>query len=139
MTLIYLASPYSHDNPQMRSHRAGVASQCAADLMDNQTIVYCPVAHGHCISSFSPLAASFGHDFWMRHCRAMLWNCDQLFILPLEGWRQSKGMQEEIELAKSNKMPISVIQSTHPLIEDISESWLTRNLPDAVFFPWKQS
>lgn len=136
MSLIYLASPYSHENAQMRSHRAGVASQCAADFMDNTNTVYCPVAHGHCIVNFSPRAANFTHDFWMRHCRCMLMSCDMLYVLPLEGWRESKGMEEEIALAKRIEIPIAFIQSKHPLVEDLTESWLTRNHPEAVFIPW---
>lgn len=43
-------------------------------------------------------------EFWLEGTQELLKRCDA--VLVLEGWEQSEGTKEEIELAKELRMPI---------------------------------
>lgn len=93
--MIYLASPYSSPLLTVRSFRFLQARDAAAALLRAGRLVYSPIVHGHAIAS-AHYDLPTDHDFWMRHCFDMLARCDDLMVLQLTGWRESKGVQAEI-------------------------------------------
>ncbi len=102
--MIYLASPYSHPDPQVRRMRFEAACRAAARRMEAGLVVYSPIAH-----SVPVEAQMFGqqpHEFWMRQCVAVLRRCDSLHVLMLEGWEASKGVSEEIRIAEAIGMEV---------------------------------
>lgn len=107
--LIYLASPYTHMKEEVRVKRYEEAARVAGKLMDNGYTVYSPIAHSHPIEHF--MDGDRNHDFWMRQCIDMLRRCDALYVLAIDGWDKSKGVQEEIAIAQMINMPILMISS----------------------------
>jgi len=89
--MIYLASPYKHNDPLVQAER--YAKACAArDYFLRQNVwVYSPIAHNH------P-----GYDlprtwsFWCEYDFDMLSRCDNLYVLCLDGWMESEGVNAEI-------------------------------------------
>jgi hypothetical protein len=108
MSLIYLASPYTHPDPDTVCRRYIAACAAAAILMEEGHTVFSPIAHSHGIVDFLPEALHFDHDFWMRQDLAMLALCDEVHVLPLPGWGESKGLATETALAKSRGIPVIV-------------------------------
>ena len=45
MSFIYLATPYSHKDPQVRQNRYEHACKVAGKLMEEGNLVFCPIAH----------------------------------------------------------------------------------------------
>ena len=92
--MIYLASPYSHPDRTIEQLRYKAAARVTAKLITRGQIVYSPIVHSHV------LATEYGvpntHEIWMPHCLAMLERADNLFVLMLDGWEQSKGVREEL-------------------------------------------
>ncbi len=50
--MIYLASPYSHDDPAVRQERFDAACRAAAELVRQGKTVFRPVAHSHAICRY---------------------------------------------------------------------------------------
>lgn len=94
--MIYLACPYSHESRAVRQFRFEAANKVAGVLMRRGLGVFSPLSHSH------PIVAAGGpddHDLWMGHCAAMLFHCRSIYVLQLDGWKESRGVQAEIGLA----------------------------------------
>lgn len=103
--IIYLASPYTHADPTVRSMRFLAACRAAAEMMRDGMIVYSPIAHSHPIALWNDMPVEW--KFWRRQCLAMLFQCDAMVILTLDGWEQSVGVAAEIKSATDWQIPIT--------------------------------
>ena len=95
---IYLACPYSDDSAEVRLARFHLANEYAARLIRGGNIVFSPISHSHSIAiqNDQPL----GYDFWRAQDDAFIEWCDVVYVLPLDGWEDSVGVQGEILLAE---------------------------------------
>ncbi len=96
--LTYLASPYSHPDPAVRQARFEAACRAAAELIRRGHLVFSPIAHSHCIAQHG-LPMDWG--FWEAQDRWLLAACDELWVLKLDGWQHSRGVQAEIAIARA--------------------------------------
>ena len=105
---IYLATPYTHPDPNVRENRFYRASECANRLMQEGYNVYSPITHGHLIGAIGGLPGDF--DFWQEHCLSFIrhW-ADRVIVLVQPGWQESKGVAAEIAEAQALGLPISFI------------------------------
>lgn len=94
--MIYLASPYSHPDADVREQRFHAACAAVATLMRAGHRVYSPIAHGHPLTHHR-LPGDW--PFWESHCRWHLERCDEVMVLMLDGWSESAGVQAEIAIA----------------------------------------
>lgn len=101
--MMYLAAPYSHSDPAVRERRFQTVSHVAADLVRAGHRVFSPISHSHPIAVHG-LPGDWA--FWEPFDRRMLRTCDELVVLMLDGWRESKGVQAEIDLAIEMDLPI---------------------------------
>ena len=101
--MVYLASPYSHPDLNVREERFRAACQAAADLMREGHLVFSPVAHTHPIAQFG-LPAEWA--FWESQDRHFLERCDEAVVLTLDGWEDSAGVLAEIQIAKELDKPV---------------------------------
>ncbi len=104
--MIYLASPYSHPEPAVRQWRYEAACQATAELLRRGHVVVSPIVHSHALVRFG-LPGDW--EFWQRCDAALLCRCQRLFVLTLEGWRESRGVQAEIDLAIDLDLPIDYL------------------------------
>lgn len=105
--LIYLASPYSHPSTDVREHRFQQVCAAAAELMAQGHIIFSPIAHTHPIALQGSLPLGF--DYWKRVDEVYLSRCDELWILTLDGWKDSTGIRGEIKIAQQLGMPIRYV------------------------------
>jgi len=101
--MIYLASPYSHPDAAVRETRFRDACRAAAKLMRLGHVVFSPIAHGHCICEHG-LPTDW--RFWEPFDRSQLERCDEVVVLMLDGWRESVGVQAEIQIADEVGKPV---------------------------------
>ena len=106
----YLACPYTHDSHSHRWARARLASEIAAHFMSHDDVVFSPITHGHHIEPHLPPDLGSSHDFWMSQCLPMVQWADQVILLPLQGWRESRGVTMELEFARNLNKRILVVQ-----------------------------
>ena len=101
--LIYLACPYSDADPLVEDARYQLVTKVAAALIVKTGCeVFSPVTHSHHISrAAARYALEEGidwvptYDYWMQFDYHMLDIADWLYILKLEGWRDSTGIALE--------------------------------------------
>lgn len=97
MKLIYLATPYSDPDHAVRESRFIEATRIAALLMSNGVYLFCPIAHTHPIAMAGNLPP--GWDYWQAYDRAMLFACNELWVVKMPGWDKSTGIAGEIRIA----------------------------------------
>jgi nucleoside 2-deoxyribosyltransferase len=102
--VIYLASPYTHADPDVREQRFQSACRKTADLLRNGRLVYSPIVHSHPLSL---LGLPGDWPFWAAHNRAMLARSTSLLVLQLDGWEQSRGVAAEIGIAEALGIPVA--------------------------------
>ena len=100
--MIYLASPYSHPDANVRHARYEAACQKAAEMMRDGRLVYSPIVHSHPLGE---LGLPGDWPFWAEHNRRMLGVCSGLVVLQLSGWERSRGVAEEIRIAETIGLP----------------------------------
>ena len=105
MKKIYLACPYSHKDKKVRQWRVEKVDKKAAELMMAGNLVFSPLSHSHPISEYCDVDPC-DHDFWLRQDLWVLEICDEMHILCLPGWEKSKGIQTEIDYAKSKGIEV---------------------------------
>lgn len=103
--MIYLASPYSHPNSSIRSYRFIQARRFVGQRMQLGEHVFSPIAYCH------PIAEQYGlpldHLYWMEFNRNFLLASSKMYVLMLDGWKDSPGVQDEIDFAKRHDFWIS--------------------------------
>jgi len=100
--MTYLACPYSHDDPLVREYRFNMSVIASCKLIQQNELVFSPIAHCHHISKVGELPKDW--QYWEEFDTRMISVCDSVTILDIEGLKESQGVQEEIKLAiKLNK------------------------------------
>lgn len=134
--LVYIACPYASHDPQLRAGRVLVASMAAADVAQSaKQVPFSPLTHGDTMRQFLPDGVARDHHFWMDMDITFLAACDLLLVLPLQGWRLSEGVKEEIEFATRCRTPIKFWRDSRlldrlPKYADTVASKLVLELPD---------
>lgn len=108
MSFAYLASPYSDPDATVREQRYRAALRATAKLAADGACVFSPIVHTH---HLEPLTGRKPHDFWMDLDRPILRHADKLVVLMLEGWKYSRGVAEEMEIAARAGIPIEYMEA----------------------------
>ena len=107
--LHYLASPYTSDDHRIQEARYQMAITACALLLKKNIIVYSPIVHWHVIAEqyFDiPYSTYLNND--LQH----LQNCDAMIVLTATGWKESRGVQAEITIAKELGIQIQYFSPT---------------------------
>ena len=76
----------------------------AAELMAQGLLIFSPISHTHPIHLAGNLPGDW--EFWKEYDRSFLEWADELWVMRIDGWEQSKGVKAEIEIAKGLKKEI---------------------------------
>ena len=101
--MIYVASPYSHAVLAVREARFEMACLATAQLIRKGKPTVSPIVHSHPLVKFG-LPTDW--DFWQCCDQALMSCCQEFVVLQLDGWRESRGVQAEIDLAIELDLPI---------------------------------
>lgn len=102
--LIYLGSPYTHSDKNVMQERYEKVLHLTADLLNQGFHIISPIVHCHPLSIKYNIRGDF--EFWKKYNFAILSKCDLLLVLPLDGWKESVGLQGEVIYAKENNILI---------------------------------
>lgn len=123
--MIYLATPYSDDDPEVRESRFVAVNKAAAILMNSGEHVFSPISHSHPIKKEGNLPGSW--DYWEEYDRHHLSMCDELCMFLNDGWEESTGFENEARISIKEKKKLSYIlpgdKSRAPLpeVEDFEQ------------------
>lgn len=111
MRLIYLASPFTNPNPSVRQNRrlaaAGVLAYYAKP--ETELFLYSSIVHWGYVEEFYSVPQEF--EYWKNKDFFMINKSHALWVLPLEGWKKSYGIQQELEYANDLQKPIFFVQA----------------------------
>lgn len=112
--LIYLASPYSHPDDKIRQMNYEIISKITSEMVSEGKVVMSPISYGHNLLNYTDMPSDW--DFWYNFCVTFLLRCDKLIVCKMPGWENSRGVAEEIEIAKVNNIPIEYIEPKYDKI-----------------------
>ena len=113
--MIYLASPYSHEDPAVQHHRFLVVCRVAARLMRQGHQVFSPIAHSHPIAESGGLPGDWA--FWEAYDYTMMDACKELWVVIMDGWGASKGVNAEIDYMRATGKSVRYIMPTADEVE----------------------
>ena len=104
-TLIYLASPYAHSSPTVREARLEAVRYVCGQMVNKGKIVMSPLVY------LGELAYKGVHppQGWYAFDLQLLARCDQLVVLQLPGWEDSRGVLVEIAGAQTKGLPVRLM------------------------------
>lgn len=105
--MIYLAAPYTHDDPNIMNQRFEKASHIAAEFSKKGFLVFSPITHGHPISK-NGLPTDFEH--WKKLNDKFLDVCSEVWVLTLPGHKKSRGIAYEINRAINAGKKIALVE-----------------------------
>ena len=104
--LIYVASPYSHQNKEVESVRYGQVADFVQRHLKEGRLVYSPIVYAHALALRHALPTSA--EWWWLFNKRMVEKCDRMWVLCLNGWENSRGVRDEIEYAKIIGKPVKM-------------------------------
>lgn len=107
--MIYLASPYSHPDLNIMHQRYVQTMKHTAKLLFQGKHVFSPIVHCHELARWFNLPTEY--NFWLEYNQHMLARADELLVLCLEGWSESKGVAGEIEFARVLNIPVEYLDA----------------------------
>lgn len=91
--MIYLAAPYTHSDPAVMQQRVETANQCLLALTDEGHTTFSPLSY---FPMLSPALPEKSYDFWLEKCLDFVAVSHALVVIPIPGWRESKGVSVEV-------------------------------------------
>ena len=108
--LLYLSSPFSHSSPIIKVKRYESMLDIMAFLLDSNLMVVSPLMLNVPLTGRLNRKGTDWQD-WREYDLFLLSRSDELWILTLEGWEESKGVRAEIKYALRHKIPITLINT----------------------------
>jgi hypothetical protein len=75
-------------------------------------VVFSPIAHSHSIAKYG---LPVDWSFWEAQDRRLLQACDEVWVLMLDGWCESVGVQAEIRIAQTLGKPVRFVSEAECL------------------------
>jgi hypothetical protein len=115
----YLAAPYSLDGVSSeydRMQRYGMVTRAAWELFSMGINVYSPITHHHTIQRYGRI--QMPSKEWMKYDLAFLEVSEKLYVLMIDFWDLSRGVQLEIKYATDNEIPIVFLEPSEFVLGD---------------------
>lgn len=96
--MIYLASPYTSPDPLLRKTRFLLVEQVTAQLIEEGYFIYSPIVHCHAFVEKYALDSTF--TYWRQYNIDMIRRADELWVLTIPGYLESRGVTAEIDFAR---------------------------------------
>lgn len=118
--LIFISTPYSHQDKSIQEERFELCCEMVALLLNQGKFPISPIVHGHPTTKYG---VSGDWKFWKDYCYEFIKSCKEVYVGDIDGWDESQGVKEEIEMAKSLGKDIYLINhKTAEIIKQLSKS-----------------
>jgi hypothetical protein len=106
--IVFISSPYSHPDDEIRESNFKIVSKLAAELNSKGIVAVSPITYGHTLLNFKEMPTDW--EFWKEFCLTFLEKSSEVIVYKMPGWENSRGMKEEIEFAKNLNIPIRYME-----------------------------
>jgi len=122
-TLIYLAVPYTHKNKEVEARRYERITVVSGIMVSLGFYNISPITQSHVQQEMVELETTW--NFWKKVDTLFLERSDEIWVLMLEGWKESVGVQAEIAIAKKLKLPVRYIKPKPTVFDDEDDNSFT--------------
>lgn len=105
--MIYIASPYSHDDKAVEHYRFLEVRHYTARLIETGFVAFSPIVYAHEMAKVFTLGTDA--KTWASFNEDMIRLSEGMHVLKLPGWQASKGVAAEIELAARLDLPVKYV------------------------------
>lgn len=118
--LVYLACPYSHPELSVREQRFDKVNEITAKLTNSGLSVFSPISMTHPLATKHELPGDW--NFWEKFDTDFISCSNTLYVLMLDGWEKSTGVQAEIIIARKQGIPIIYLNENAEVVntEEVS-------------------
>ena len=106
--MIYLAVPHTHDCSYVMAARRHLVDSAALYFIREGKCVFSPISMSHALTDYN-VGKGITHEQWLKQDAPFLETAGHLYILTLEGWEQSLGVEHERRVAKAREIPIKLL------------------------------
>lgn len=112
MKMIYLASPYSHPLKVVEAMRYDQITRVAAYLIaEHGHAMFLPITQSHNLKDWDERLTGTSFAHWKDIDLCAIDHCDEVWVVKMVGWKESVGVQAEIDHAKLTGKPIKYINA----------------------------
>lgn len=105
--MIYLATPYTHDDKAVREQRYREAVATSFKLTVNGHNIFSPIIMTH------DMGVTFGlpyqYEFWEKWCHDFISSSNLFLVACMDGWEGSGGVSRESSYARSINKPVRFV------------------------------
>lgn len=129
--LIYLAGPFSHTEKAIMNEREIQHAKCAIALKQQGLSIYAPITETTALEKLGGLKET-SWAYWREHDLNLLSRCDELWVMLLDGYKESLGVKGEVKFAVKNSIPIKfvAIDGSYTLIKDILKEFDVKTIEE---------
>lgn len=117
--MIYLASPYTHEDKKIEQERFELTINCVANLLRKNILVYSPIVYAHQMVVNFDLDG--GWKQWQEMSFDMIERCNEVWVLTLDGWDKSIGVIEEIKFASQAGKHVKYVKTKEIILVGTKE------------------
>lgn len=120
MRVVYLAGPYTHKDEEVQALRRIVFSHMAGLILmkEKDVAVIDPISSSAAIVDRHPEHFTGRFDCWEKIDLELISRCDEVYVMAIDGYKQSKGVQAEIAHAKELGKPVHFIDFSSEELDD---------------------
>src|SRR3989338_9465268 len=106
----YLAQPYYGTELEIKQ-RVTIAHEVCFKFLQQGVPVFSPLAHNHAIiEQAPPLTSEQRRDIFLTFDFVMLRSAAAMIVLKIPGWKQSHGLQCELEFCVKQDIPVLYVE-----------------------------
>ena len=107
--LIFISSPYTHEDPKVVEENFAQVAKLSAHLTSKGYVAFSPIVYGHTLLNWTKMEADW--ETWKAFCLTFLKKSEELWVYRMDGWNRSRGVAEEIEFAIKNNIIIKYLDN----------------------------
>lgn len=108
--MIYIASPYTHDDTEVMQRRYEAVLRYCAHKTQHRVVIYSPIVHFHEMAKHFSLPRDI--HYWREANMTMLRISKHMEVLKLPGWEDSEGISDELEATEMLYLHVEWIDGT---------------------------
>ena len=106
---VFVISPYTDDDQNVVCDRVAAAERYLASLTMEDVVAYSTIAAMHHLTVKFSLPNDY--EYWKDHCHKMISSAKEVYVLCLDGWENSVGVQDELSIARELNKKITYIHT----------------------------
>lgn len=112
--MIYLATPYWHEEEIIRTERVRAAALLTRALIRRGLPVFSPIVHSHTLNHYAGADVKksklpLSNQDWINLDFMYLGACNMMLVAQIHGWRESSGIKQELEFCTKMKIPVTMM------------------------------